>query len=108
MECNRDEASRALAIAVEKLGAQDWASAKRFAAKADQLFPNLEGLAQVVAVANVQSRAHGKAEGETNWYEILEVEASADGVAIKKQYRKMALVLHPDKNKFPGAEASFK
>nr|GMD90122.1 uncharacterized protein LOC109159457 [Ipomoea batatas] len=43
-----------------------------------------------------------------DWYGILQVDRSADEVTIKKQYRKLALVLHPDKNKFPGAEAAFK
>ncbi|GFZ02820.1 DNAJ heat shock N-terminal domain-containing protein [Actinidia rufa] len=45
---------------------------------------------------------------EMNWYGILQVESLADEVTIKKQYRKLALALHPDKNKFPGAESAFK
>ncbi|EEF45469.1 conserved hypothetical protein [Ricinus communis] len=33
---------------------------------------------------------------------------TTDEATIKKQYKMAALLLHPDKNKFSGAEAAFK
>ena len=46
---------------------------------------------------------------EIDFYELLEVERTADGKAIKSSYRKLAMKYHPDRN--PGdaeAEAKFK
>lgn len=34
---------------------------------------------------------------DRNYYDILELERTADGAAIKKGYKKAALLLHPDK-----------
>jgi hypothetical protein len=39
---------------------------------------------------------------------LCQVDPSADDSLIKRQYRKLALLLHPDKNKSVGAEAAFK
>ena len=36
---------------------------------------------------------------EKDFYQILGVSKSADSAAIKKQYRKLARKLHPDKTK---------
>ncbi|XP_027905443.1 dnaJ homolog subfamily C member 17-like [Vigna unguiculata] len=43
-----------------------------------------------------------------DWYCILGVEENAGLVTIRQQYHKLALQLHPDKNKHPKAEIAFK
>ncbi|OMO55285.1 hypothetical protein COLO4_36072 [Corchorus olitorius] len=109
MECNKDEAIRAREIAEKKMQDSDFEAAKKFALKAQKLFPELENLSQLLTVCDVHCCAKHKLYGtEMNWYGILQIEPSADESSIKKQYRKLALLLHPDKNKFSGAEAAFK
>ncbi|PAN10598.1 hypothetical protein PAHAL_2G104400 [Panicum hallii] len=108
MECNKEEALRAKDLAVIKLQEADYAGAKRIALKAQKLFPSLENISQLLTVCEVHCRAAVKINGEMDWYGILQVETTADDILLKKQYRKLALLLHPDKNKFAGAEAAFK
>ena len=43
-----------------------------------------------------------------DYYEILEVSKDATDAELKKSYRKLALALHPDKNKAPGSAEAFK
>ncbi|RWS25783.1 dnaJ subfamily B member 12-like protein [Leptotrombidium deliense] len=43
-----------------------------------------------------------------DYYEILGVTKEATDSDLKKQYRKLALQFHPDKNKAPGASEAFK
>ncbi|KAF3670493.1 putative receptor-like protein 12-like [Capsicum annuum] len=109
MDCNKDEALRAKQVAEKKMLNSDFEGAKRVAAKAEQLYPQLENISQLLAVCNVHCSAQNNRVGsERDWYGILQLDRSSDEATIKKQYRRLALMLHPDKNKLPGAEAAFK
>ncbi|XAR64388.1 hypothetical protein NMG60_11024701 [Bertholletia excelsa] len=108
MECNKDEALRAKEIAEKKFTAKDITGAKKFAAKAQSLYPGLEGIQQMVSTLNVYVSAENRVNGEADWYGILDVNPQADDETVRKQYRKLALMLHPDKNKSVGAEGAFK
>ncbi|CAA2971400.1 Hypothetical predicted protein [Olea europaea subsp. europaea] len=109
MECNKGEATRAKGIAEKKMENNDFEGARKIALKARNLYPELENIAQMLAICDVHRAAKNRILGsEKDWYEILGVEKLADEITIKKQYRRLALVLHPDKNRFPGAEAAFK
>lgn len=44
----------------------------------------------------------------TAFYEILSVEKTASDGQIKKAYRKISLLTHPDKNGYSGADEAFK
>eukprot|EP01018_Ginkgo_biloba_P003762 Gb_17193 [translate_table: standard] len=108
MECNKDEAARAKEIAERKFASKDLVGAKKFALKAHHLYPGLEGLSQMLDVLEVHIAAENKINGDMDWYGILHVNAFADDAVVKKQYRKLALLLHPDKNKSIGADGAFK
>lgn len=44
----------------------------------------------------------------TAFYEILSLEKTASDGDIKKAYRKLSLLTHPDKNGYEGADEAFK
>ncbi|XP_078156787.1 uncharacterized protein LOC144552671 isoform X2 [Carex rostrata] len=108
MECNKEGAIRALEIAEKRLVIRDYAGAKEMALKAEKLFPQLDNISQLLTVSEVHCSSQLMVNGLYDWYKIIQVEPTSDEILIKKQYRKLALLLHPDKNKFPGAEAAFK
>jgi preprotein translocase subunit Sec63 len=108
MECNKDEATRAKEIAERKFIENDTSGAKKFALKAQKLFPSLEGIPQMIAKLDVYISAENKVKGEADWYGILGVDLRADNDTVRKQYMKLALMLHPDKNKSVGADGAFK
>lgn len=47
-------------------------------------------------------------EVKQNFYELLDIPVDADLVKIKKAFRKLSLVLHPDKSDAPDAEIKFR
>ena len=105
MECNKDEAQRAKVIAKRKFKARDLQGARKFALKAQTLFPGLEGIDQMIATFDIYLAS---AAGDKDWYSILSVPMNADDENIKKQYEKLAIQFHPDKNKSVGAEGAFR
>ncbi|KAI3926439.1 hypothetical protein MKX01_032627 [Papaver californicum] len=109
MECNKEEAVRAKELAERKMNNKDYVGAQTMVIKAQKLYPSIENISQMLTVCQVHCSARCKVLGsDPDWYGILQIEQTADDASIKKQFRKLALQLHPDKNKFPGAEAAFK
>uniref|UniRef100_A0A7N0RDT4 J domain-containing protein n=1 Tax=Kalanchoe fedtschenkoi TaxID=63787 RepID=A0A7N0RDT4_KALFE len=54
-------------------------------------------------------KVHYAVRAEASWYKLLGIEyTNASPDDIKKQYKKMALALHPDKNGSAAAEGAFK
>ncbi|CAN8244484.1 unnamed protein product [Cochlearia groenlandica] len=108
MECNKEEAERAMNIASRKMAEKDYINAKKFAYNAHNLYPPLEGLEQLIMTVDRHVMGAKRIGGEADWYGILGVEPFADEETVRKQYHKMSLALHPDINKSQGAEAAFK
>ncbi|KAJ4790918.1 DNAJ heat shock N-terminal domain-containing protein [Rhynchospora pubera] len=107
-ETNRDEALRAKEIAERKFNLRDLKAARKFALKAEKLYPSLDGVSQLLSTIEVYQASENRYGGESDWYGVLGLAAFSDEETVKKQYRKLALQLHPDKNKSVGAEGAFK
>lgn len=60
-----------------------------------------EEVARLLAMADVP-------EEELNPFQALGVEATASDAELKKAYRRLAVLVHPDKNEHPRAEEAFK
>ena len=91
MECNKDEAARVKEMVEEKLAAKDHMGAKKLALKAQNLFPGLWGIPQMLAVLDVYISAENKINGEADWYGILGVDPKPDDETVRKRYRKLVL-----------------
>ncbi|KAL9667286.1 hypothetical protein QQ045_001637 [Rhodiola kirilowii] len=107
MDFNKEEAARARGIAEEKLQNNDFAAARRIALRAKKLDSELENLDHILSVCDVHCAAEIKINGDMDWYGMLQMEKTGDESVVKQQYRKLALLLHPDKNQYPGAETAF-
>uniref|UniRef100_A0A2P2JYL0 Uncharacterized protein MANES_02G145200 n=1 Tax=Rhizophora mucronata TaxID=61149 RepID=A0A2P2JYL0_RHIMU len=105
---NRAEADRLLGIAEKLLHSRDFNGTRDFAILAQETEPLLEGSEQILAVAEVLLSSEKRINNKHDWYSILQLEHRSDDDAVKKQYRRLALLLHPDKNKFPFADQAFK
>ncbi|XP_071675107.1 uncharacterized protein [Lolium perenne] len=108
MECNREEALRAIEIAAKKLENKDFVGSRRVALKAQRLNLELEHIHRLLTVCEVHCAAVAKINEDLDWYSILQVDATADDTVIRKQYDKLANWLKPDKNTLSGAEVALK
>ncbi|KAH9756248.1 J domain-containing protein [Citrus sinensis] len=105
---NRAEAERLLGVAEKLLNQRDLNGSKEFAILAQETEPLLEGSDQILAVVDVLLAAEKRVNNHHDWYSILQIDRRTDDQdLIKKQYRKLALLLHPDKNKYPFADQAF-
>ncbi|KAK9676636.1 hypothetical protein RND81_11G090200 [Saponaria officinalis] len=108
MESKKEEALIAKHHAEKRFADKDFAGAKNFALKAQMLFPELEGISQMVTTFGVYVASESRVNGEIDFYSVLGLKPSADRAMVKKQFKKLATLLHPDKNKTVGADGAFR
>ncbi|KAI3753461.1 hypothetical protein L2E82_25514 [Cichorium intybus] len=108
MESNIEEALIAKENAEKLFTVKDFTGAKHYALKAQAICPQLEGISQMVATFEIYAATVTKINGEIDLYQVLGLNPSSDKSSLKKQYKKMAVLLHPDKNKTMGADEAFK
>ncbi|XP_043726070.1 uncharacterized protein LOC122672664 [Telopea speciosissima] len=108
----KQEAVRLKSIAEKKYIQSELKPALKFAKRAQRLHPQLQGISELVTaldilrIASKESTTHTSALPD--WYKILQVEPFSHINSIKKQYKKLALLLHPDKNTSVASEDAFK
>uniref|UniRef100_A0A1J3IKD0 DnaJ-like protein subfamily C member 14 n=2 Tax=Noccaea caerulescens TaxID=107243 RepID=A0A1J3IKD0_NOCCA len=107
MEAYREEALKAKQIAERRFAEKDFTGARSYALRARSLYPELEGLSQMVTTYEVYIASQSRRSGEIDYYAVLGLKPSAGKREVKKQYKKMAVLLHPDKNKSVGADGAF-
>ncbi|XP_023750161.1 uncharacterized protein LOC111898496 [Lactuca sativa] len=104
------ESLRLKTLAEQSYSSSDLKLAIKHAKRAHRLCPTLDGVSEMLTAFKILSAAENTTEttGTPDWYKIFEVEPFSDINLIKKQYKKLALILHPDKNKFVASEEAFK
>ncbi|RDX89416.1 DnaJ-like subfamily B member 12, partial [Mucuna pruriens] len=105
----RAEAERLLGIAEKLLQNRDLMGSREFAILAQETEPLLDGSDQILAIVDVLLAADKRVNNHPDWYAVLQVDRRSDDLdLIKKQYRRLALLLHPDKSRFHFADHAFK
>ncbi|KAK7307339.1 hypothetical protein VNO77_40302 [Canavalia gladiata] len=95
------EALRLKAMAEAKFKtSNDAKSALKYAKRAQRLAPHLDGVSESVTALTVLAAP--------DWYRVLGAEPFANTTTIRKQYKNLALLLHPDKNPHVASEEAFK
>ncbi|XP_074579380.1 uncharacterized protein LOC141835889 [Curcuma longa] len=111
----REAALRWLEVAERLLGDRDLVGSKRFAERAMEADPLLDGVDQVLAVAEVLIAGEQRINNQIDWYAVLQIPLTSAGEGVvfpdaaeaKCRYRRLALLLHPDRNRNPGARDAF-
>ncbi|XP_055819777.1 uncharacterized protein LOC129888791 [Solanum dulcamara] len=121
---DQPEALRLKALAEQKYNSGNLKSALKYAKQAHNLHPDVDGVSEMLTsfqilhtgtVPAVTPATAVSGDGATtttsilpDYYNILQIERFSHINTIKKQYRKLALTLHPDKNPFAASEEAFK
>ncbi|KAB2620881.1 hypothetical protein D8674_039461 [Pyrus ussuriensis x Pyrus communis] len=106
MEEPEQEARRLKSVAEAKYKDSNVKSALKYAKRAERLIPSLEGISSMVTALKIICTA--SKSPNPDWYKVLQVEPFAHTNTIKKNYKKLAFLLHPDKNPHAGSEEAFK
>ncbi|KAF6148612.1 hypothetical protein GIB67_042571 [Kingdonia uniflora] len=103
-----EEALNLKTLAETKYKQQKLKSALKYAKKACRLAPTLANISAMITTLKILNIASKTTSNSRCHYDILKVEPFSHINSIKNQYKKLALLLHPDKNTCLGSEEAFK
>ncbi|XP_015963244.1 uncharacterized protein LOC107487158 [Arachis duranensis] len=86
----------------------DLNAAFNYAKRAHRLAPNLPGVTETLAALTVLRAAASKNSPFPDWYAVLGVEPFAPASVLRKRYKQLALLLHPDKSPYVASDEAFK
>ncbi|CAL5344524.1 unnamed protein product [Camellia sinensis] len=89
----------------------NFSEAVNLATMAKQRYPSFDYIDKFLKAYSIHSDATNNklGNGEIDWYAVLGgVDSKSETKDIKKQYQKLALLVHPDKNASLAAEGAFK
>ncbi|CAD6205623.1 unnamed protein product [Miscanthus lutarioriparius] len=107
-EEKEEQARKAHALAEKCFLAGNVLAARQWMQSAVRLAPDLPGTPQIVAAYDVHAAA--ARSSPTDWYAVLGLNPGGGGVThddIRKQHRRLCLLVHPDKNPCAAADAAF-
>ncbi|XP_059311591.1 uncharacterized protein LOC132063161 [Lycium ferocissimum] len=107
---SRAEAIRWLSIAEKLLTNRDLVGSKSFATRARESDPTLLPAEQIIAIVDTLIAGDKRINNQhLDYYSILQIPLNQthDSELIANQYRRLALLLNPQKNNFPFSEHAF-
>ncbi|KAL6894619.1 hypothetical protein ACP4OV_008717 [Aristida adscensionis] len=115
-DSKEEQARKARAFAENCFLAGNLHGARQWMLSAARLTPNLPGNAEAAAAYDVHdAAARGNLLlGAPDWYAVLGLPSPGSGAppptrdAVKKQHRRLCLLVHPDKNPSAAADGAFK
>lgn len=108
-DMDAQEAAAAKVSAERKLARGDVRGCRKLVEKLSRSKSTVEGLEQLQVVLEVHEVVKSRQADVIDYYAILQLPPLCDDEStIKKAFRRMALLLHPDKNKTAGADEAFK
>ncbi|CAN4111960.1 unnamed protein product [Withania somnifera] len=107
---SRAEAIRWLSIAEKLLTNRDLVGSKSFATRAHESDPTLLPADQILAIVDTLTAGDKRINNQhLDYYSILQIPSNQthDSELIANQYRRLALLLNPQKNNFPYSDLAF-
>ncbi|XP_025420968.1 dnaJ homolog subfamily B member 14-like isoform X2 [Sipha flava] len=117
-EINKDESYNCLEKAEQCIKRKEYGMAEKYVLKSKKLFATtradelLQELKKIQEdnkpkYTEEQANVVRKVKNSENYYTMLDIKYTATVPEIKKAYKKLALLLHPDKNPAPGSGEVF-